>query len=260
MTEISDQEERGKVVNAAWKRYGTVNSLSLLAVVTGWAGARTAEARDQSPLARGAPAGRAKDVLVGLVAVTGVATAVEGVRFARSAPERRSAASATATMPRSTPRRNRRCASGASTHLGAASLVRRGRPGRRQRRAQPGELPPPAWRVAVSGARSGAGGSKRYLRSELTASLTLSDTLPTASLTLPVPLSTLPSRLSESSPVRSPPGFLEVALRLVYGSVAHGELLRSVSRGVTQECPPQTTRPWRMVFSVTTRGSTNCSR
>ena len=24
--------------------------------------------------------------------------------------------------------------------------------------------------------------------------------------------------------------------------------------------PGQTTRPWRMVFSVTTRGSTNCSR
>src|ERR1700709_2766055 len=58
VTEISDQEERGKVVNAAWKRYGTVNSLSLLAVVTGWAGARAAEARDhrlsdeERPLAR----------------------------------------------------------------------------------------------------------------------------------------------------------------------------------------------------------------
>ena len=46
VTEISDQEERGKVVNAAWRRYGTVNSLSLLAVTTGWAGARAAEARD----------------------------------------------------------------------------------------------------------------------------------------------------------------------------------------------------------------------
>ena len=57
VTEISDQEERGKVVNAAWKRYGTVNSLSLLAVVTGWAGARAAEARDHRLLARGAPAG-----------------------------------------------------------------------------------------------------------------------------------------------------------------------------------------------------------
>jgi hypothetical protein len=86
VTEISDQEERGKVVNAAWKRYGTVNSLSLLAVVTGWAGARAAEARDHRLSAEERPLARAKDVLVGLVAVTGVATAVEGVRFARSAP------------------------------------------------------------------------------------------------------------------------------------------------------------------------------
>ena len=40
VTEISDPAERGKVVNAAWRRYGTVNSLSLAAVVSGWAGAR----------------------------------------------------------------------------------------------------------------------------------------------------------------------------------------------------------------------------
>ena len=86
VTEISDQEERGKVVNAAWKRYGTVNSLSLLAVVSGWAGARAAEAEDRrlSPPER--RLARAKDVLVGVVALTGVATAVEGVRFSRDAP------------------------------------------------------------------------------------------------------------------------------------------------------------------------------
>src|SRR3712207_4856059 len=63
VTEISDQAERGKVVNAAWRRYGTVNSLSLLAVVAGWAGARLEEAGD----ARLSPAerrlARAKDVL-----------------------------------------------------------------------------------------------------------------------------------------------------------------------------------------------------
>src|SRR4051794_36124257 len=43
VTEISDQAERGKVVNAAWRRYGIVNSLSLAAVVTGWLGARLRE-------------------------------------------------------------------------------------------------------------------------------------------------------------------------------------------------------------------------
>src|SRR5215207_8397942 len=40
VTSISDERERGKLVNAAWRRYGTINSLSLLAVAGGWAGAR----------------------------------------------------------------------------------------------------------------------------------------------------------------------------------------------------------------------------
>ncbi len=86
VTSISDERERGKVVNAAWRRYGTVNSLSLLAVLGGWAGARAAEAGDSrlSPPER--KLARAKDVLVGVVALTGVATAVEGVRFSRAAP------------------------------------------------------------------------------------------------------------------------------------------------------------------------------
>ena len=47
VTEITDETERGKVVNAAWRRYGTVNSLGLLAVVAGWAGARGGEAADR---------------------------------------------------------------------------------------------------------------------------------------------------------------------------------------------------------------------
>ena len=86
VTSISDERERGALVNAAWRRYGTINSISLLAVGAGWAGARAAEAKD----ARLSPAerrlARAKDVLVGVVALTGVATAVEGVRFSRDAP------------------------------------------------------------------------------------------------------------------------------------------------------------------------------
>src|SRR5512133_3449574 len=65
VTEITDQEERGKDVHAAWKRYGTVTSLSLLAIVTGWAGARAAEARDHRLSDEERPLARAKDVLVG---------------------------------------------------------------------------------------------------------------------------------------------------------------------------------------------------
>jgi hypothetical protein len=87
VTEISDKGERGKVVNAAWRRYGTINSLSLLAVAAGWAGARAEEARPRhlSPAER--RLALAKDVLVGVVAVTGLATAAQGVRFSRQAPD-----------------------------------------------------------------------------------------------------------------------------------------------------------------------------
>jgi hypothetical protein len=86
VTELGDARERGKLVNAAWKRYGAINSVSLLAVIAGWVGARLDEAADRrlSPAER--RLARAKDVLVGVVAVTGIATAVEGMRFARSAP------------------------------------------------------------------------------------------------------------------------------------------------------------------------------
>jgi hypothetical protein len=79
VTEISDEAERGKLVNAAWRRYGTVNSLSLAAVIAGWAGARGEEAVD-------ARLARAKDALVATVALTGLASAVQGMRFAAKAP------------------------------------------------------------------------------------------------------------------------------------------------------------------------------
>jgi hypothetical protein len=87
VTEISDERERGKVVNAAWRRYGTIQSLSLLALTTGWAGARLDEAADRRLSPRERQLVRAKDVLVGLVTVTGLATAAEGIRFSRMAPE-----------------------------------------------------------------------------------------------------------------------------------------------------------------------------
>lgn len=87
VTEISDPAERGKVVNAAWRQYGTVNSLSLAAVTAGWVGARAADASNRwlSPAER--RLALARDVLLGAVAVSGIATAIEGVRFSRSAPD-----------------------------------------------------------------------------------------------------------------------------------------------------------------------------
>jgi hypothetical protein len=70
---VSSPEERGKVVNEAWRRYGVFNSLGLAGVVGGWA------------LERSGPLGP-RDVAVAAVALTGVASAIEGVRFGRSAP------------------------------------------------------------------------------------------------------------------------------------------------------------------------------
>jgi hypothetical protein len=86
VTEIRDKAERGKVVNAAWRRYGTINSLSLAAVAAGWAGARAEEARPRHLSTAERRLAVAKDALIGVVAVSGLATAAQGVRFARQAP------------------------------------------------------------------------------------------------------------------------------------------------------------------------------
>jgi uncharacterized membrane protein len=83
---ISSPEERGKVVNAAWRRYGTVNSLSLAAVLLNWIGARTYETRGPLLSERERKMTLAKDVAVGAVAVTGIGAAVTGVRFGKAAP------------------------------------------------------------------------------------------------------------------------------------------------------------------------------
>jgi len=85
---ISDPAERGEVVNAAWRRYGTINSVGLIALTAGWAGARAEEARGPGRLtARERSLARVKDGLVATVFVTGVLTAIEGVRFSRQAPD-----------------------------------------------------------------------------------------------------------------------------------------------------------------------------
>ena len=84
---ISDPRERGAVVNAAWRRYGLVNTLGIGAVVAGWAGARAAEASDARLTPQERRLARAKDALVATVFACGVASAVEGVRFARQAPD-----------------------------------------------------------------------------------------------------------------------------------------------------------------------------
>jgi hypothetical protein len=81
MREVSDSRERGRAVNAAWRRYGAVNGLALASVVAGWAGARVNEAKPSSLSARERKLAVGKDVAVGAVTVTGLAAAVAGMRF-----------------------------------------------------------------------------------------------------------------------------------------------------------------------------------
>lgn len=87
LTEISDERERGKVLNRSWRRYGAVNMVALGAVVGGWAGARADEARPGMLSGRERGLAVAKDAAVALVAVTGIAAAVQGMRFAGSEPD-----------------------------------------------------------------------------------------------------------------------------------------------------------------------------
>jgi hypothetical protein len=91
LTDVSDESERGRVLNRAWQRYGTVESLALLTLVSGWIGER----RQPSPARRWwqvwrSPEpqqhGRFRDATMGAVVVTGLASAISGVGFAQQAP------------------------------------------------------------------------------------------------------------------------------------------------------------------------------
>ena len=86
VTQISDPRERGAVVDAAWRRYGVVNGLGLLAVTAGWAGARAAEASNGNLSPRERRLARAKDALVAATFVSGAANAIQGVRMSRESP------------------------------------------------------------------------------------------------------------------------------------------------------------------------------
>lgn len=122
LAQISDKAERGKVLNRSWRRYGTVNSLSLAVLVGAWVPARRFEL--------GAPWSRkrdrrlvfVKDVTVGAVAVTGLSSALAGVVFAKqeaggAVPLESGSEPAAETPPRAA--RIRRIAA----TLGAANLV-----------------------------------------------------------------------------------------------------------------------------------------
>lgn len=83
---VCEPRERGAVTNRAWRRYGVVNGVSLAAILAGWGAARAQEARAGKLTPAERTLARAKDAAVVAVAVTGVASAIEGVRFNRTEP------------------------------------------------------------------------------------------------------------------------------------------------------------------------------
>lgn len=84
---ISEPRERGEVINAAWRRYGLVNGAGMVAVTAGWLGARAGELRDRNLIGRERVLARIKDGLVGSLVVSGLVSAVEGIRFSREAAD-----------------------------------------------------------------------------------------------------------------------------------------------------------------------------
>jgi hypothetical protein len=87
LTDISDQEQRGTVLNRAWRRYGTINSLALVTLVGGWVPARLNETHPRWLSARERRLATAKDLTLGAVVLTGLASAASGVGFAQQAPD-----------------------------------------------------------------------------------------------------------------------------------------------------------------------------
>jgi hypothetical protein len=125
LADISAPRERGLVVNHAWRRYGTVNSVSLLAVLTGWTLARRDEASNRMLSRSERRLAKAKDVAAGAVALSGLASALGGVLFARMEPGGAVALADGASPTAETPRRE----AGAKrivNVLGAAELVSSG--------------------------------------------------------------------------------------------------------------------------------------
>lgn len=87
LADVSDPSERGQVLNHAWRRYGNINSLALVALVSGWMSTRADETAPLWTSPRRRDLVVAKDVAVGAVVVTGLASAAGGVGFAQQAAD-----------------------------------------------------------------------------------------------------------------------------------------------------------------------------
>lgn len=87
LRQIADKRERGKLLNASWRRYGTVNSASLAVLVGTWIPIRQAELERRLLGRTDRTLIYVKDATVAAVAVTGLISAAGGVAFASEEPE-----------------------------------------------------------------------------------------------------------------------------------------------------------------------------
>jgi hypothetical protein len=67
LTGVSDPRERGTVLNRAWRRYGTINSLALITLIGGWVPTRLNETRPRWLSPRERRLATAKDMTMGAV-------------------------------------------------------------------------------------------------------------------------------------------------------------------------------------------------
>jgi len=86
LADVGDEAERGRVLNRAWRRYGTVNSLALATLVAGWLPARLNETAPRWLSPRERRLALAKDVAMGAVVLSGLASAASGIGFSQQAP------------------------------------------------------------------------------------------------------------------------------------------------------------------------------
>ncbi|MDP9477618.1 MAG: hypothetical protein M3R38_18360 [Actinomycetota bacterium] len=83
---IDSKEERGKILNAAWKRYNAVNVVSLgTAAATWFPGRLGLSGKEIDQQTRNLVL--AKDVLFAAAALTGLASVIGGLQLSRQAPE-----------------------------------------------------------------------------------------------------------------------------------------------------------------------------
>jgi len=87
LEKIASHTERGSVSIAAWNGYNLINTIGLGAAAVGWGAARFTETRPDKLSGRERSLAKAKDGLMGAALLTGLASAVQGARLAKQAPD-----------------------------------------------------------------------------------------------------------------------------------------------------------------------------